>query len=154
MLNCLAGWSIALAAVPAILLPSLALAQPKPAGPGGSCTHGYTSSGSFCVVRPGRCDPEGRALAATDESASGPAAGSGGCRCSGDGDDADRLIAKSKRCLLAPAARKCCLHIGLAHLATGFFPRHARCAGRKKAGFNAIMRQSERHAAGSLLAPG
>ena len=37
----------------AILTPSLAFAQPlpqsKPAGPGGSCPHGYTSSGSFCV---------------------------------------------------------------------------------------------------------
>ena len=39
-----------------VLLPSLALAQPlpqpKPPG-GGSCPHGYTSSGSFCVPREG-----------------------------------------------------------------------------------------------------
>jgi hypothetical protein len=46
-----------------VLLPSLALAhqplpQPKPAGPGGSCPHGYTASGSFCVrVRAPGCDP-------------------------------------------------------------------------------------------------
>jgi hypothetical protein len=41
------------------LLPSLALAQqpvPKPSGPGGSCPHGYTSSGSFCVPRAGAQD--------------------------------------------------------------------------------------------------
>jgi hypothetical protein len=62
------------------LTPSLALAQPlpqpKPTGPGGSCPHGYSSSGSFCVPReahrtrsrcrrtgPARTD--GRAAAAT-----------------------------------------------------------------------------------------
>jgi hypothetical protein len=43
-----------------VLLPSLALAQslpqPKPAGPGGSCPYGYTSSGSFCVPREGAQD--------------------------------------------------------------------------------------------------
>jgi hypothetical protein len=37
------------------LLPSFApaqpLPQPKAAGPGGSCPHGYSSSGSFCVPR-------------------------------------------------------------------------------------------------------
>jgi type II secretory pathway component GspD/PulD (secretin) len=37
----------------AILTPSLAFAQllpqSKPTGPGGSCPHGYPSSGSFCV---------------------------------------------------------------------------------------------------------
>jgi hypothetical protein len=41
------------------LLPSFALAQqplPKPFGPGGSCPHGYTSSGSFCVPRAGAQD--------------------------------------------------------------------------------------------------
>jgi hypothetical protein len=42
------------------LLPSVALgqalAQPKPAGPGGSSPHGYTSSGSFCVPREGAQD--------------------------------------------------------------------------------------------------
>jgi hypothetical protein len=41
------------------LLPSLALAQqpvPKPPGPGSSCPHGYTSSGSFCVPRVGAQD--------------------------------------------------------------------------------------------------
>jgi hypothetical protein len=39
------------------LLPSLALAQPlpQPKPPSGSCPHGYTSSGSFCVSRLGRC---------------------------------------------------------------------------------------------------
>ena len=39
-------------AIIAMLLSSLALTQPlpqpKPPGPGGSCPHGYTSSGSFC----------------------------------------------------------------------------------------------------------
>src|SRR5215472_14449249 len=44
----------------AMLTPSLALAQPlpqpKPLGPGGSCPHGYTSSGSFCVRREGAQD--------------------------------------------------------------------------------------------------
>jgi general secretion pathway protein D len=34
----------------AMLTPSLALAQSKPVGPGGSCPHGYMSSGSFCVA--------------------------------------------------------------------------------------------------------
>jgi hypothetical protein len=42
------------------LLPSLALAQAlpqaRPIGPGGSCPHGYTSSGSFCVPREGAQD--------------------------------------------------------------------------------------------------
>jgi len=33
----------------AMLTPSLALAQSKPVGPGGSCPHGYTSSASYCV---------------------------------------------------------------------------------------------------------
>ena len=55
----LAGLLIA-AVVIASLLPSLALAQPlpqpKPLGPGGSCPHGYTSSGSFCVRREGAQD--------------------------------------------------------------------------------------------------
>jgi len=39
-------------AAPALsILPVLAqpLPVPKPSGPGGSCPHGYTSSGSFCV---------------------------------------------------------------------------------------------------------
>jgi hypothetical protein len=37
------------------LLPSLALAQPlpQPRPPSGSCPHGYSSSGSFCVPRQG-----------------------------------------------------------------------------------------------------
>ncbi len=43
---------IAAIATFAMLTPSLALAQPlpqpQPVGPGGSCPHGYTSSGSFC----------------------------------------------------------------------------------------------------------
>ena len=42
------------------LLPSLTLAQPlpqpKPTAPGGSCPHGYTSSGSFCVPSQGAQD--------------------------------------------------------------------------------------------------
>jgi hypothetical protein len=41
------------------LLSSLALAQqpvPKPPGPSGSCPHGYSSSGSFCVPRTGAQD--------------------------------------------------------------------------------------------------
>jgi type II secretory pathway component GspD/PulD (secretin) len=33
----------------AMLTPSLASAQSKPVGPGGSCPHGYTSSASFCA---------------------------------------------------------------------------------------------------------
>ena len=32
------------------------LPQAKPAGPGGSCPHDYTSSGSFCVPREGAQD--------------------------------------------------------------------------------------------------
>jgi hypothetical protein len=32
------------------------LPQPKPPGPGGSCPHGYTSSGSFCVPAQGAQD--------------------------------------------------------------------------------------------------
>jgi hypothetical protein len=32
------------------------LPQPRPAGPGGSCPHGYTSSGSFCVPSQGAQD--------------------------------------------------------------------------------------------------
>jgi hypothetical protein len=43
-------------AVIVIALLSPALAQqplPKPPGPSGSCPHGYTSSGSFCVPREG-----------------------------------------------------------------------------------------------------
>jgi general secretion pathway protein D len=45
---------IRIATIVIALLPSLALAQPlpepKPIGPGGSCAHGYTPSGSFCVL--------------------------------------------------------------------------------------------------------
>jgi hypothetical protein len=32
------------------------LPQPKPQGPGGSCPHGYTSSGSYCVPSAGASD--------------------------------------------------------------------------------------------------
>jgi hypothetical protein len=32
------------------------LPVPKPAGPGGSCPHGYKSSGSFCVPSQGAQD--------------------------------------------------------------------------------------------------
>jgi hypothetical protein len=45
-----------LAAIIIALVPSLALALqpvPKPSGPGGSCPHGYTASGSFCVPSQG-----------------------------------------------------------------------------------------------------
>ena len=42
------------------LLPTLALAeplpQPKPSGPGGSCPHGWISSGSYCVPSQGAQD--------------------------------------------------------------------------------------------------
>jgi hypothetical protein len=46
------------AIVTVVLLPPLALAQPqpKPVGPGGSCPHGYTASGSFCVPSQGAQD--------------------------------------------------------------------------------------------------
>jgi len=44
----------------ALLLPTLALAQPlpvlKPVGPGGSCPFGYTTSGSYCMPRQGAQD--------------------------------------------------------------------------------------------------
>ena len=44
----------------ALLLPTAArgepLPVPKPPGPGGSCPHGYTSSGSFCVPSQGAQD--------------------------------------------------------------------------------------------------
>ena len=43
-----------------MLAPTLGFAeplpQPKPPGPGGSCPHGYTSSGSFCVPSAGAQD--------------------------------------------------------------------------------------------------
>jgi hypothetical protein len=43
-----------------VLLPTFALAQPlplpKPPGPGGSCGHGWLSSGSFCVPTQGAQD--------------------------------------------------------------------------------------------------
>jgi hypothetical protein len=42
------------------LVPALAAAQalpqPLPPGPGGSCGHGWTRSGSFCVPRAGAQD--------------------------------------------------------------------------------------------------
>jgi len=47
-------------AIIAVLLPLLALTQPlpqpMPPGPGGSCPHGYSRSGSFCVPRQGAQD--------------------------------------------------------------------------------------------------
>src|SRR5215472_364249 len=48
-------------AIITLLLPrSLAqsLPQPKPPGPGGSCPHGYTSSGSFCMPPAGAQDAD------------------------------------------------------------------------------------------------
>lgn len=39
-----------------VILIALVLAQlpqPKPPGPGGSCAHGWSASGSFCVPRQG-----------------------------------------------------------------------------------------------------
>jgi len=51
---------IAIITLPLALLPSLALAEPlplpKPAGPGGSCPHGWLASGSFCVPSQGAQD--------------------------------------------------------------------------------------------------
>jgi hypothetical protein len=49
-----------LAIIIALLLPTLAVAEPlpqlKPPGPGGSCPHGYTTSGSYCVPSQGAPD--------------------------------------------------------------------------------------------------
>ena len=42
-----------------VLLSSFALAQPKPVGPGGSCPHGDTSSGSFCAGAGATVAPNG-----------------------------------------------------------------------------------------------
>jgi hypothetical protein len=42
-----------IATAPALAEP---LPQPKPPGPGGSCPHGYFSSGSFCVPSQGAQD--------------------------------------------------------------------------------------------------
>ena len=44
--------------VAAILLPSLAVAQPlpQPKPPSGTCPHGFSASGSFCVPRQGAQD--------------------------------------------------------------------------------------------------
>jgi hypothetical protein len=43
-----------------MLFATAALAEPlpvpKPSGPGGSCPHGYTSSGSYCVPSQGAQD--------------------------------------------------------------------------------------------------
>jgi general secretion pathway protein D len=54
---------IRIATIVTALLPSLALAQPlpqpKPSGPGGSCPHGYTPSGSFCVLVGATAAPNG-----------------------------------------------------------------------------------------------
>jgi hypothetical protein len=48
------------AALAMTLVVAAAFAQPlpvpKPSGPGGSCPHGYTSSGSFCVPSQGAQD--------------------------------------------------------------------------------------------------
>lgn len=52
--------SFALVAAFAVLLATAALAEPlpvpKPPGPGGSCPHGWTSSGSYCVPSQGAQD--------------------------------------------------------------------------------------------------
>jgi hypothetical protein len=45
--------ALALSAIAANAEP---LPQPKPPSPGGSCPHGYTSSGSFCVPGQGAQD--------------------------------------------------------------------------------------------------
>jgi len=54
---------IAAIATFAMLAPPLALAQPlpqpKPVGPGGSCPHGYRSSGSFCAGEGATAAPNG-----------------------------------------------------------------------------------------------
>jgi hypothetical protein len=46
----------ALAAVIATAAVAEPLPQPKPPGRGGSCPHGYTSSGSYCVPSQGAQD--------------------------------------------------------------------------------------------------
>src|SRR5262249_40700419 len=54
------SWAARTFVIIVALLPALALAQPlpqpKPPGPGGSCPHGYSASGSFCVPRAGAPD--------------------------------------------------------------------------------------------------
>jgi hypothetical protein len=40
---------VALLLVPSSFALAEPLPQPKPPGPGGSCPHGYTSSGSYCL---------------------------------------------------------------------------------------------------------
>jgi hypothetical protein len=51
---------IRITTIVAALTASVAAAEPlpvpKPTGPGGSCPHGYTSSGSFCVPSQGAQD--------------------------------------------------------------------------------------------------
>lgn len=45
-----------LATIIAAITLAQALPQPKPPGPGGSCPHGYSSSGSFRLPREGAQD--------------------------------------------------------------------------------------------------
>jgi hypothetical protein len=49
-------FAIIIAAVPPSLAPAQPLPQPRPSGPGESCPHGYSASGSFCVRHAGAQD--------------------------------------------------------------------------------------------------
>jgi len=50
------AFAAAVLALTATVICAESLPVPKPAGPAGSCPHGYTSSGSFCVPSQGAQD--------------------------------------------------------------------------------------------------
>ena len=73
-----------------VLLPTLELAQPlpqpKPTGPGGSCPHGYTSSGSFCVPSQGAPRTRSRCRRTAAARMAGPRAARSACTADNDPD--------------------------------------------------------------------
>jgi hypothetical protein len=81
------------------LLPSIALAhalpRPKPSGPGGSCPHSYTSSGSFCVPRQGA--QHAITLPANGWGPHGWTRSGSLCLCSGSGADSYRDLEHGAR---------------------------------------------------------